>query len=99
MPRRNRRRRRSRLARITHCCACAISTPPITGWESEAEAPPGVTFHPAGLSLHDLFQKSYLTGVIEVVLDHAVQQKINRVTRARRDLFEPRVVNFLDAVA
>jgi hypothetical protein len=44
---------------------------------SETGAPPDGILHPAEHSLHSLFQKSYLTGMVEVVLDHAVQQEIN----------------------
>ena len=55
--------------------------------------------HPAWPSLHSFFQKSYLPGVIEVMLDHAVQQDVYRITRSRRDFFKPRVVDFPDAFA
>src|SRR5215475_6674418 len=54
----------------------------------------GICENPRFLLLHGLFQKGYLPGVIDVVLDYAVQQDINRVSRSRRDLFQPSIVNF-----
>ena len=51
------------------------------------------------LSSQGFFQKSYLPGMIEIVLDHAVQQDVERISGSWRELFELWVVNLLDAFA